>query len=263
MGWQLEQRSEVLKLAGVDLELVREGAGKQLLLLHSEDGIESHSEAISLLSKSFDVICTSHPGFGGSSLPQHFSTIDDLSYFYLDLIDELDLHDAVLVGAGIGGWIAAEMATKSVERFSHLVLAGAVGVKFTDRETRDFADIFSLPPAEVARRSYFDPEAPKGQTDGATDDYLTRVVRNRESTCLFAWSPYMHSPKLRSRLHRITIPTLLLWGAGDQIASPAYGKTYASALEDARFELVPDAAHYVLHEQPKRACEKIVQFARD
>jgi pimeloyl-ACP methyl ester carboxylesterase len=261
MRWQLEQPSEVLKLGGIDLELVREGAGNQLLLLHSEEGIETHSEVISLLSKSFDVICASHPGFGGSSLPQHVSTIDDLAYFYLDLIDKLDLHDAVLVGAGIGGWIAAEMVTKSVERFSHLVLAGAVGVKFTDRETQDFADIFSLPPAEVARRSYFDPEAPKSQTDGANDDYLTRVVRNREATCLLGWSPYMHSPKLRSRLHRITIPALLLWGASDEIASPAYGKTYASALKDAQFELVPEAAHYVLHEQPKRVCDKIVKFA--
>lgn len=261
MRWQLEQTPEVLKLHGVDVELVREGTGKQLLLLHSEEGIESHSEAIAFLGKSFDVICASHPGFGGSSLPRHLSTIDDLSYFYLDLIDRLDLHDAVLVGAGMGGWIAAEMVTKSVERFSHLVLAGAVGVKFTDRETRDFADVFSLPPTEVARRSYFDPKVASTQTDGASDDYLTRVARNREAACLFGWSPYMHSPKLRSRLHRITIPSLLLWGAADEVASPAYGKTYASALPDARFETIPEAAHFVLHEQPKRACEKIVAFA--
>lgn len=260
MPWQLEQPAERLNLSGVDIELVREGAGKPLLLLHSEEGIESHSEAISLLGKSFDVICASHPGFGASALPRHFSTIDDLAYFYLDLVEQLDLRDAVLVGAGIGGWIAAEMATKSVARFSHLVLAGAVGVKFSDREARDFADVFSLSPAEVTKRSYFNPETAESQMEGASDDYLTRIVRNREATCLFGWSPYMHNPKLRSRLHRITIPTLLLWGAHDEIASPAYGKTYADALSDARFELVPEAAHYVLHEQPRQACQKITEF---
>ncbi len=261
MGWHLEQSSEVLKLGDVDVELVREGAGKQLLLLHSEEGVEAHSEAIALLSKTFDVICPSHPGYGGSSLPRHFSTIDDLAYFYLDVADKFDLRDAVLLGAGIGGWIAAEIATKTVDRFSHLVLAGAVGVKFSDREKRDFADIYSLPPDEVTRRSYFNPELFKIRNEDASDDDLTRVVRNMEATCLFGWSPYMHNPKLRQRLHRITIPTLLLWGASDKIASPAYGTTYASALRDARFELIPEAAHYVLHEQPQQACEKIIAFA--
>ena len=70
-------------------------------------------------------------------------TIDDLAYFYLDLIDQID-HDTVVVGVSLGAWIAAEIAVKSTRRISHLVLANAVGIKVGGRETRDIADIFAI-----------------------------------------------------------------------------------------------------------------------
>ena len=72
------------------------------------------------------------------------TTIDDLAYLYLDLLDTLNLRDVVVVGVSLGGWIAAEMAVKSTERIAALVLANAVGIKPGDRETRDIADIYAV-----------------------------------------------------------------------------------------------------------------------
>ena len=46
---------------------------------------------------------------------------------------------------------------------------------------------------------------------------MRAVARNREADARFAWSPYMHNPKLKGRLHRIRMPTLLLWGTADRI----------------------------------------------
>src|SRR5919112_1688049 len=71
----------------------------------------------------------SDPGFGGSEQPRSFTTIDDLAYFYLDFLDQLDLTDTVVVGVSLGAWIAAEIAVKSTARLSHIVLANAVGIK--------------------------------------------------------------------------------------------------------------------------------------
>jgi pimeloyl-ACP methyl ester carboxylesterase len=90
-------------------------------------------------------------------LPPTFSDVDDLAYFYLDFIEELDLTDCILVGSSFGGWIAAELAIKASPRFSHLVLAGAVGVKFGDRESRDIRDLLSLTIGELPETLFHDP----------------------------------------------------------------------------------------------------------
>jgi pimeloyl-ACP methyl ester carboxylesterase len=166
------------------------------------------------------VIAPSHPGFGRSELPRAMTTVDDLAYFYLDVMDALDLRDVVLAGVSFGGWIAAEIAIKSTERLSHVVLADAVGIKLGDREQRDIVDIFTTKQSEVDRLAFHNPKIAAIDHASISDEDAHILFRNREATALFAWSPYMYDPKLASRLHRIQVPTLVLWGASDRIVSP-------------------------------------------
>jgi pimeloyl-ACP methyl ester carboxylesterase len=74
------------------------------------------------LAKGVRLLAPSHPGFGHSALPGGFTTVDDLAYFYLDLLDVLDLRDTVVVGVSLGAWIAAAIAVKSTARIAKLVL---------------------------------------------------------------------------------------------------------------------------------------------
>ena len=87
-----------------------------------------------------------------------------------------------------------------------------------------------------------------------------RFVRNREALLLYGWSPTLYNPKLRHRLHRIEVPTLLLWGAQDGIVSTDYGRQYAAAIPRATFEVVEDAGHYGYLEQPDAFAAKIDAF---
>lgn len=57
-----------------------------------------------------------------------------------------DLREVILVGASLGGWIAAEMAVKCADRLAGLVLVAPLGIEVGDRETRDIPDIFALHP---------------------------------------------------------------------------------------------------------------------
>ena len=77
---------------------------------------------------------------------------------------------------------------------------------------------------------------------------------------MFAWSPYMYDPKLAGRLHRIRVPTLVLWGASDRIVSPDYGRAYSTLIAGAQFELIEDAGHYPHIERPDLFTRKIVEF---
>ena len=76
------------------------------------------------------------------------------------------------------------------------------------------------------------------------------LLRNRQSAALFTWRPFMHSPKLRSRLHRIDVPSLVLWGESDRIVTPDYGRAFAASIPGARFESIPAAGHYPYLERP-------------
>src|SRR5262245_52756674 len=146
---------------GTTIELVERGQGRPILFLHPGIGIDPAAAVLAALARGGRLIAPSHPGFGNSQLPKGMTSVDDLSYFYLDLFEQLDLRDTLVIGVGLGGWLAAEIAVKTTERSSHLVMANAVGVKVGDRETRDIVDIWSLMPDQIDALAYFDPKAGK------------------------------------------------------------------------------------------------------
>ena len=162
----------------VKLEVVERGQGnsraRPILFLHPGIGIEADAPVLDALAKGGRVIAPSHPGFGASQLPKGLSTVDDVSYVYLDLMDHLDLRDTLVVGVGLGGWLACEIAVKTTARISHLVLGNPVGIKHGDRETRDKVDIWSLMPDEVDALAYFDPSIGKRDYKNLPDDVSLR-----------------------------------------------------------------------------------------
>jgi len=251
-----------MTVAGVRLEVVERGHGRPILWLHGEEGLDPEAPVLKDLGAGARVVAPSHPGYGHSPEVDGIDTVDDLAYLYLDLLDQLDVRDAVVVGCSLGGWIAAEMAVKCTGRVARLVLVGPVGIKVGDRETRDIPDIFALHPDEVATLQYHDPARARVDHTTLSDDRLTVIARNREATALYAWEPYFHDPKLRGRLHRVAVPTLLLWGAEDRfVAADGYGAAYRDAVPGARLETIAGAGHFPHLEQPAAVAACVRAFA--
>ncbi len=250
-----------LTVNGLRIEVLEGGEGRPLLFLHPGIGIDPQAPVLDRLAAKAWLIAPSHPGFGTSELAPSMMTVDDLSYFYLDLMDALDLRDAVVVGVGFGAWIAAATAVKSTARMSHLVLANPVGIKVGDRETRDIVDIFALLEPEFNKLAYCDPKLGERDYRNLPEADVIAAARNRESLGRFAWQPYMHDPKLKGRLHRIRIPTLVLWGKHDGIVSESYGRAFCAAIAGARFELIDQAGHFPHIEQPQVFAERVLAFA--
>jgi len=250
-----------LTVHGVRLEMIERGQGRPILWLHGEDGLDPQAPFLDLLAACGHLIAPSHPGFGHSPDAETVDTVDDLAYLYLDLLTERDLRQVTVIGSSLGGWIAAEMAVKSTARLAKLILVAPLGIKVGDRETRDIPDIFALTADEVARLKYHDPS--RAAVDYATlsDDALTVIARNREATALYAWDPYFHNPKLRQRLHRIDIPTLLLWGTSNHFVTPGYyGTAYRNAIPGARLEIIEHAGHLPQMERPEAFVERVQAF---
>src|SRR6266498_2395426 len=190
--------AERLSAGGIELELVRRGAGRPVLLLHGPQNVDPRARFLDLLGRRAEILAPSHPGFGHSPRPADFETVYDLVRLYLDVLEALPHEKVTLVGLSFGGWLAAEIAVTCCHRIDRLVLVDALGIKISDRETPDILDVFKT-------------SAPDFNT--MSDDELVVRARNWDALCLYGWHPYMHDRQLKHWLRRITVPTLVLWGA--------------------------------------------------
>src|SRR6266566_4333789 len=136
--------AERITVNGIELEVLRRGGGRPLVLLHGMDTIGPEAPVLDLLGRNAEIIAPSLPGFGNSPRPRDFDTMYDLVRLCLALIDDLPYQEVDLVGLSFGGWLAAEVAVASCHRLRKLILADPVGIKLSGPTERDILDIFNL-----------------------------------------------------------------------------------------------------------------------
>jgi pimeloyl-ACP methyl ester carboxylesterase len=251
---------ETRDVRGVPVEIHIAGSGPPLLYLHAEQYFEQARPYLDALAKKWTVIAPRHPGYGAAATD--LRSVDDLAYLYLDLLDALKLDDVVLVGASFGGWIALEMCVRNHARLSKLVLVSSVGVKFSGREERDFADLFYMPDIEAFPMLFADPKRYAPNYAAMSAGQLEELARERQMLAHYGWRPYLHNPTLRRWLHRVDLPTLLVWGQEDRFAKPSYGQSLASALPRAELTLLQGAGHYPEIEQCEATIRAIDAFVQ-
>ena len=152
------------------------------------------------------------------------------------------------------------MGLRNHARLSKLVLVSSVGVKFSGREERDFADLFYMPDIEAFPMLFADPKRHAPNYAAMSAGQLEELARERQMLAHYGWRPYLHNPSLRRWLHRVDLPTLVVWGEADRFARPSYGQLLASALPAAELMLVQGAGHYPEIEQYEATIRAIDAF---
>ena len=151
-----EYTEEAIELAGANIQLVKGGTGNPMLVLHGELGHRGWLNYHRKLAESNTLYVPSHPGYGASEYLEWIMNMRDMAGWYLTALDELGLGPIPVMGFGIGGWLAAEMATMSPESFSKLILVGAAGVK---PPTGEIFDMYLVTATEFAEHCILNPEA--------------------------------------------------------------------------------------------------------
>jgi pimeloyl-ACP methyl ester carboxylesterase len=252
-----------VQLADVSLDVWEGGDGPPLLFLHGAGGFRSDHPFLGLLGRHRRITAPSHPGFGASSLPEWIDRADDVAHVYLDLLDRIGREPIDLIACSMGGWIGAELATMVPGRFRRLIFVGPVGVKLGSRDTLDIPDIFALPAETLEKLIYHEPERFRPDPAKLSDAELAIMLRNRETTALLTWEPYLHNPKLRHRLYRIANKALFLRGEHDGLISAAYMEGYAKLLPNARTLTLANCAHVPQLEQPEAFVAACVAFLNE
>lgn len=247
-----------MNVNGADIVLFTGGSGEPLLFLHGAGTVSGFNFSASWARK-FKVHLPYHPGFGESPDSAAITSINDYVLHYLELMDHLKLDKVLLVGLSGGGWIAATLAAQSSHRLKKLVLVGPAGLRVAEHPT---TDIFRLKPEEIPAYlvndlSVLAPFVPEPGTPEFLD-FLVNDYHEMSSFARLAWErPY--DPNLAKWLHRISVPTLLLYGDKDRITPAAQSKTWAGLIPNVRVHIVKDAGHLVLDEK-EEAPKAVLDF---
>ena len=231
-----------------DLTLTDTGTGRPALVLHGGGGPATVAMLAEHLATTMRAILPTHPGWNGTARPESITSIPDLATRYLNLLDELDLTDVLVVGSSLGGWIGGEMAVGDTNgRITQLVLLDAVGIDVPGHPMTDF---FALDARGVAEHAFHDSARFYVDPATLTPEQAAITQSNLATMKVLAGDPYMHDPELQPKLAAVRIPTLLMWGESDRIATLAYGEAYAGAFANAQLTIIPEAGHLPQIEQP-------------
>jgi pimeloyl-ACP methyl ester carboxylesterase len=243
---------------GLTIRIDEGGSGRPILVLYGGAGPRSVAGLAAALSSHAYVLMPTHSGFECEPRPEWLDTIDDLAFSYLELLERLDLQHVLVIGSSVGGWIASAMAVHTTTRLSGLVLLDAVGIQV---DGHPVADASTLSPDELLALSFHHPAA--FRVDPATVSPEQTRTRAANIKTLHVYDQGLNSadPKLKRRLGRVSIPALVVWGESDGVVDPEYGRAYAQALPNARFELIPEAGHHPQIEQLERLLNLVWEFA--
>ena len=236
-----EHTAEMITVNGCSVEMLRGGKGETLLFLHGAGGIKAWTPYLEELAKRFSVLAPSHPGFGRSDTPAWLDNMSDMTFFYLDLIEQLDLRDIHLVGNSLGGWLAAEIAVRNADRFRTLTLVSPAGLRVIGVP---MGDIFMWSAEQRVRNTMYDQRLAEERLAMPISEEEAEInLKNHFTTAKLAWSPRFHNPDLEKWLHRIRVPTMIMWGDSDKIFPPAHGEAYHVGIPGSRLRIIPQCGH--------------------
>jgi pimeloyl-ACP methyl ester carboxylesterase len=234
------------------------GDGPPLVYLHGPWGLAPDLAFVELLSKDHRVYAPRHPGTtrGDPDGIHRLDSLHDLVVYYAELLDALQLDRVTLVGHSVGGMVACELAAAMPALVQKLVLIDPVGLWLPEHPVKNW---MIMPEDRLREALFADPEQAGAffTQSGDAEDRADRIWA-LACTAKFIWP--VPDKGLKRRIHRVKAPTLVIWGAEDGIAPPAYADEFARRIADARSVCIEHAGHLPQVEQPEAVLRAIADF---
>jgi pimeloyl-ACP methyl ester carboxylesterase len=248
------ERNE-LTVDGVKTVVYSAGSGEPVVFFHGAGTIDGF-DFMDAWADKFRVIAPYHPGFGESGDDPSFTDLHDYVMHYLELFDLLGLKTFHLVGLSMGGNLAARFASEHGHRVKKLVLMAPAGI--IDLK-HPMLDILAIPGEQIPGLLTADFEVIKKKLPEKPDlDFLGDRYRESGTVARLLWE-HPADPKFMRYLHRIKVPTLIVWGDEDKIIPVQHTEIWRKLVPQADIRVYKGAGHLVHLDQPKVA-DEIVKF---
>lgn len=239
------------------------GDGPPLVYLHPSAGL-TWDPFLDRLATRYTVYAPEFPGTTPGD-PYAIHQVDDLwdaVLIYEQALRELGLSGVPVIGQSFGGMLAADLAAAYPDLFSHIVLFDPIGLW---RDDAPVANWIAAPPDQLPGLLFADPGGEAAQAmlampedPDALASAQAALVWNLGATGKLCWP--IPDRGLRKRLHRISSPTLIVWGEQDALISPVYAEEFRTRIEDSRVEIIPKSGHIPQVEQMEATYAAVSAF---
>ena len=275
-------REGLAQVGEVELHYVEAGAGPLVVLLHGfpEFWYGWREQIAPMVDAGFRVVAPDLRGYNLSSRPDGFAayTADKLADDIRGLIHELGAESAMVIGHDWGGSVAWTLAMNHPEVVDRLVILNAAhprrlneGLR-TPRQLLRSWYFFAFQPAKLperrARRRHwrffkrFLRDARPPYTAEELERYVEAWSQPGAATAMIDY--YRAAVRLSSKqgeLRPISAPTLVIWGEGDRYLGPKLAEPHHEDVPNLdRVERLPNASHWVHHDEAERVNELLVGF---
>jgi pimeloyl-ACP methyl ester carboxylesterase len=232
---------------GIDTAVLVAGDGPPLVFFHGA-GTGTGFDGLLPIAERFRLYVPHHPGYGESADDPRIDSINDYVLHYLDLFDALGIEELVLAGSSMGGYMAATFAIQHARRVRRLILNAPIGMHVPEHPV---VDVFRLPDEELLEWLTAKPELLM-RGGPPTPEMVAARYRESTSTARVFWKR-VYDTKLPYWLHRLTMPTLLLWGEADRLVPVQQAATWAEHIPNATVHTLPGVGHATFLETPEAA----------
>jgi pimeloyl-ACP methyl ester carboxylesterase len=195
-------------------------------------------------------------GFGESGDDPSFTDLHDYVTHYLELFDLIGLDRFHLVGLSLGGYLAAKFACEHGYRVKKLALIAPAGIIDPNHP---MMDVVAVPGEQIPGLLVSNFDVLKKRLPAQPDlDFIGERYREASTVARLLWE-HPADPKFMRYLHRIKVPTLILWGDEDKIIPVQQTETWRKFLPQADIKVFKGAGHLVHLENPE-AVEAVATF---
>jgi pimeloyl-ACP methyl ester carboxylesterase len=245
-GFAVEERIVTVGDGRVDLRVQVAGTGPPLVFLHPAAGL-AWDPFLEALSQEWTIYALQVPGtaLGDTQSIHKVSDLWDLVLLYEEAIRSLGLGRPPVIGGSFGGMLAAELAAVFPHLLGRLVLLAPIGLWRDDIPVANWvatpedalpALLFLHPESQAAQAALAMPADPE-EMIGAIAGFVWALG----CTAKFVWP--LPEKGLSKRLHRVNIPTLVLWGREDRLVSSAYAEEFGRRITGSLVEILDDCGH--------------------
>ncbi len=266
--------SRFADIDGVRVHYQVKGAGSPLLLIHGFTGSTfAWKDVFEPLSRQFHVIAVDLKGFGFSAKPDGDYTRRAQGELVARLLDRLKIDRAILCGNSMGGEVSLNVARYHPQRVAALILVDSVGVTVSGggsvapgiaqwpvigRALAALALTSDSLVREGLRKTVYDDS--KITEEDVAAYYRPLKTRDGQRAAFLARRQSGQN-SIEPEINKITQPTLIIWGAEDELIPLEAGRRLKTLIAGSRLVVFDKCGHLPQAEMPERFVSEVGNFA--